>query len=476
MDEVWQQRARVSRGGRRPRRRTGGARTSSSACTGASTCSSATVSTRVAQRARRRPRAPARARPVGDAGEEGEEQPGGDPAERAGAWAREALDLRRGHDVAELQVPEPGEGGEPERADEGDGGRRELQQAGGAPPRRPAQAEVRARHRRLEPVGHALLLAQGGPPQQAGPRLGQPLRRPRAATARAPAATWARWTGVGAGSEARSRGPGLGVHAVGQPQAPQRVGPQAQRASARTASRRRARRAAGAPGPPPARRRARPPPARARPRAPRDPRARCCPRGCRRSRRPGARRAAVTSAASRVAAASRSATRSASTGRSAPRPRGCGRTPRARARPAARRARSSAPRSARQARGPPASSRSAWLSTTSIASRVARERPQVVLVQRGVGVLLRVDDPHHEVGERDHAVDLEAVRRARRSRSRAGRAGRARPARRPHAVAARHLEPVEQRVADAAPHRRARGRRGGPPVAGRGRARRRRAR
>ena len=30
-------------------------------------------------------------------------------------------------------------------------------------------------------------------------------------------------------------------------------------------------------------------------------------------------------------------------------------------------------------------------------------------MQRGVGVLLRVDDPHDEVGELEHPVDLEAV-------------------------------------------------------------------
>ena len=56
-------------------------------------------------------------------------------------------------------------------------------------------------------------------------------------------------------------------------------------------------------------------------------------------------------------------------------------------------------------------------------------------MQHAVGVLLRVDDPDHQVGERDDALDLDAMRRARRSRSRAGRAGRARRAR-PRAGAA----------------------------------------
>jgi hypothetical protein len=40
---------------------------------------------------------------------------------------------------------------------------------------------------------------------------------------------------------------------------------------------------------------------------------------------------------------------------------------------------------------------------------VRRERPQVALVQHRVGVLLRLDDPEHEVGEGDHPVRLDAV-------------------------------------------------------------------
>ena len=43
--------------------------------------------------------------------------------------------------------------------------------------------------------------------------------------------------------------------------------------------------------------------------------------------------------------------------------------------------------------------------------RVAGQRPQLALVERGVGVLLRVDDPHEQVGERDDAVGLAPVRR-----------------------------------------------------------------
>ena len=50
-----------------------------------------------------------------------------------------------------------------------------------------------------------------------------------------------------------------------------------------------------------------------------------------------------------------------------------------------------------------------WLSTTSITSGVARERLEVAVVDRGVGVLLRVEHPHQQVGELDQPVDLEVV-------------------------------------------------------------------
>ena len=75
-----------------------------------------------------------------------------------------------------------------------------------------------------------------------------------------------------------------------------------------------------------------------------------------------------------------------------------------------------------------------WLSTTTITPRVRGQRGQVAVVDRGVGVLLRVEDPDEQVGELDEAVDLEVVRRPRWSRGRAGRAarrprGRGRPGR-----------------------------------------------
>jgi hypothetical protein len=41
--------------------------------------------------------------------------------------------------------------------------------------------------------------------------------------------------------------------------------------------------------------------------------------------------------------------------------------------------------------------------------RVPRQTPQIALVQDGVRVLLRVDDPHHRVDKFQHPVDLFAV-------------------------------------------------------------------
>ena len=40
---------------------------------------------------------------------------------------------------------------------------------------------------------------------------------------------------------------------------------------------------------------------------------------------------------------------------------------------------------------------------------VARQRREVAVVDRGVGVLLRVEHPHHQVGQPDQPVDLEVV-------------------------------------------------------------------
>ena len=50
-----------------------------------------------------------------------------------------------------------------------------------------------------------------------------------------------------------------------------------------------------------------------------------------------------------------------------------------------------------------------WLSTTSITSLCAGEGLEEAVVDGGVGVLLRVEDPHHHVGELDEPVDLEVV-------------------------------------------------------------------
>ena len=40
---------------------------------------------------------------------------------------------------------------------------------------------------------------------------------------------------------------------------------------------------------------------------------------------------------------------------------------------------------------------------------VCRQRPEVAVVQGGVGVLLRLDDPEDEIGETDHALGFEPM-------------------------------------------------------------------
>ena len=71
-------------------------------------------------------------------------------------------------------------------------------------------------------------------------------------------------------------------------------------------------------------------------------------------------------------------------------------------------------------------SRSAWLSTTGD-RLVPGQRGHVAAVRGGVGVLLRVEHPHHQVGEPDQPVGLVSVAPG-SSRGRAGRAGSARAA------------------------------------------------
>ena len=86
------------------------------------------------------------------------------------------------------------------------------------------------------------------------------------------------------------------------------------------------------------------------------------------------------------------------------------------------------PGSARASAG---SSRSAWLSTTTVMSRCWPNWPRYCWCTHPVGVLLRVEHPHHEVDQAEQAVHLDAVA-PRPSRSRAGPAGRGRRrARRP---------------------------------------------
>ncbi len=154
--------------------------------------------------------------------------------------------------------------------------------------------------------------------------------------------------------------------------------------------------------------------------------------------------AASTSAAMRRAGACRSATNWPSTSRSSPMPSPV----------RADRASTVAPGSPYSPSAMPSSSSSRRRSsrTCSAASpgqpvdlveddegdlRVARHRPQIALVEHGVGVLLRVHDPDDGVDERQDAVHLLAVLHGRRVVVGAGRSGPARAAasRRPGAGA-----------------------------------------
>ena len=51
-----------------------------------------------------------------------------------------------------------------------------------------------------------------------------------------------------------------------------------------------------------------------------------------------------------------------------------------------------------------------WLRATIITSRVRGQRPEEAVVDRGVGVLLRVEHPDQQVGQLDQPLDLEVVR------------------------------------------------------------------
>ena len=78
--------------------------------------------------------------------------------------------------------------------------------------------------------------------------------------------------------------------------------------------------------------------------------------------------------------------------------------------------------------------------------RVRGERAQVAVVQRRICVLLRLHDPRDQVGEPNDAVDLEPVRRLDRVEVGEVEKDEAIEAVRREPVAARDLEPVEQRI------------------------------
>ena len=156
----------------------------SSASSGAITSSSATVAMRScrARRARRaRRRAPAA---VDEARERGEEDAEHDAAHEERRGRRDAADVRGRDRVAELEVAEPGQHRQPQRARERDGGEQPLDPARHAPPARgPAHPQVGARHRAVEPVRELGLVGRrraAGEPRPGLRQAGRRLARERA--------------------------------------------------------------------------------------------------------------------------------------------------------------------------------------------------------------------------------------------------------------------------------------------------------
>ena len=201
----------------------------------------------------------ARAEAVRDPGEEGDEDPGEQPAGQQRGRRRDAGEVGRRHDVVELQVAEAGEHREPQQARERDGGQR---RAGGRAPASTSAAGSSAaarppRRGRAGPRARAPRRSRrGGPATATGPGA-----RATASPARArmPASTCARCTLVGPGQGR----PHVLLRRVGEPQALERVGPQRGAPTRPTAARWRARRGGGARGARPPRRPGCRPPSRA---------------------------------------------------------------------------------------------------------------------------------------------------------------------------------------------------------------------
>jgi hypothetical protein len=92
---------------------------------------------------------------------------------------------------------------------------------------------------------------------------------------------------------------------------------------------------------------------------------------------------------------------------------------------------------------------------------------QVAVVPGGVGVLLGVDDPDQQVRQLEHPLDLDAMRAVDRVEVRQVEEHQALRRAAVAVMAARDLEPVQQRIGDLAPDRGRRGRGHRPPPPGR---------
>ena len=314
--------------------------------------------------------------------------------------------------VAELEVAERREHRQPQRRrPAATTGERALEPAHRRPPARPASSAGRAPgDRPVEPVGE---LGLARPWRRGGPAPATGRGRPRAASPASGAQRGVDLRALDARGAAAATCATSSRRRVAEPQPPQRVGPQAaqprrstgspvgERAAAAVRAPATARLDRGQPGAP---RRAR-----------RQPRAVAAADARRPARRPGRgatprrppRRRRLRAAPARPRGRGTRSLERRRAARRRPRPSAPRR--RAPARRRGRRAASSAPRSAR-ARGRPGRRAGRLVEHDEHRRRVAGQRPQVALVQRGVGVLLRVDDPHEQVDEPHEPVDLEPVR------------------------------------------------------------------
>ena len=379
---------------------------SSSASTGPSTSSLGDLVDLTAQRLWPRTSRPAPgAAGIHDPEDERERDAGTDPAEQEQRRDRNVPELGQRHDVIDVQVAEHGEREQPEHPDDRGGREHALEEGGSAPPARTADVQVGARDGAVESIRAARLLPGWRRRARAAARAREALRRhgrrarvrrsrpARAARRSARDETSGRKVAAFPGVAADARDPGGGAGS-----------------SARTATPSQACRDAGAPRRPRGR-------YSARPRHPRAPRAGELDRPL---RMPAGVPVPLALASARG--------RSGDVGlealdcRPARRRRVRGAAAGASSRPAPVRAETTDDRDvaqavlgqeARHVVAPGSDLRRRQeirlVERDRHRSGVRAERAEVAIVQGGVGVLLRLDDPQDEIRERNDAIDFVAV-------------------------------------------------------------------